>query len=127
MRIRLRARERAVLGLFGDGDAAGWRAAKAAIATLAAYCRSHRIRMLIVNLPELHELKPYPFQRITDLTRQAAAENGAEFIDLLPDLQDRDPTSLWVSPTDPHPNGLANELIANAIFRKLQTIRLETE
>jgi lysophospholipase L1-like esterase len=112
------------LGLFGDGDAAGWRAAKAAIARLAAYCRSHRCRLLIVNFPELHELKPYPLQRITDLVGQAAADDGADFLDLLPDLQDRDPASLWVSPTDPHPNGLANGLIADAIFRKLQTIKL---
>jgi lysophospholipase L1-like esterase len=113
------------LSLYGDGDAAGWRAAKAAIATLAAYCRSHRITLLIVNFPELHELKPYPLQRITDFARQAAAENGAEFLDLLPDLRDQNPASLWVSPTDPHPNGRANELIANAIFRKLQTIRIQ--
>ena len=114
------------LGLYGDGDAAGWRAAKAGIAELADYCRSHRIRLLIVNFPELHELKPYPLQRITDLVRQAAAENGADFLDLLPALADRDPQSLWVSPTDPHPNGLANELIANAIFRELQTVKLHT-
>jgi lysophospholipase L1-like esterase len=114
------------LGLYGGGRSAGWLAAKAAMKTLADEARARRIKLLVATLPELHELKDYPLQGITDLVRAAAEENGAEFIDLLPALANNDPASLWVSPTDPHPNTHANEVIANALFGKLTTMERES-
>jgi len=110
------------LNLYGGGDAKGWLDAKASIGRLAAYCRSHNIKLLVAHLPELHDLQHYRFAKITELVRQAAKENGAEFIDVLPELKANDPATLWVSPSDPHPNALANELIANALFRQLATM-----
>jgi hypothetical protein len=41
----------------------------------------------------------------------------------MPDFKVYDPTKLWVSPTDAHPNGLGNEIIANALFRKLEEMK----
>jgi len=110
------------LGLYDRGNAAGWLAAKAAIAGLAAYCRSHGIKLLIAHLPELHDVAHYPLQEITELVRQVASENGTDFVDVLPELKGRDAATLWVSRSDPHPNAHANELIGNALFRKLETM-----
>ena len=110
------------LALYGGGASAGWLAAKAAMRKLAAETRSRRIKLLVATLPELHELKNYPLQRITDLVREATGEDGVDFIDVLPALQSYDPATLWVSPTDPHPNAKANEAIANTLFRKLETM-----
>ena len=108
------------LALYRGGGAAGWIEAKAAIGKLAAYCRSHHVKLLIAHLPELHDLEHYPLQEITELLQQAASENGTDFVDVLPELEQRDAAKLWVSRSDPHPNAHANELIANALFRKLE-------
>jgi lysophospholipase L1-like esterase len=110
------------LGLYGGGNAKGWLDAKAAIGSLAAYCRSHGIKLLIAHLPELHDVAHYPLQEITELVRQAAGENGAEFVDALPEFKGQEASTLWVSRSDPHPNALANELIANALWRKLESM-----
>ena len=115
-------RESYYLNLYGDGRAEGWIKARASIEQLAEYCKSHKIKLLVAHLPELQDLQNYPFQKITQLVEQAAKENGAEFVDVLPDLKRHDPAELWVTPPDPHPNGLAHELIANALFRKLSTM-----
>jgi lysophospholipase L1-like esterase len=77
------------LSLYGDGTSKGWRDAKAAIGRLAGYARESKVPLLIANLPELHDVAHYRFQRITDLVRQAADENGAAFVDLLPYLKDQ--------------------------------------
>ena len=108
--------------LYGDGSSAGWRDAKAALAALAAYAHAHEIKLLVAHLPELHALAPYPFQDITDLLHAAAKQNGAAFVDVLPQLQSEPPSRLWVSPSDPHPNSRAHELIASALFAKLVTM-----
>ncbi|MCC6779375.1 MAG: SGNH/GDSL hydrolase family protein [Hyphomicrobiales bacterium] len=109
--------------LYGNGEAAGWQAAKAHIAKLAAYAREHHKRLLIASLPELHDLEHYRFQRVTDLVREAAEENGAAFVDLLPDLRRAASADLWVTPSDQHPNALAHGLIAEGLFRKLDAMR----
>jgi lysophospholipase L1-like esterase len=106
------------LGLYAD-DAPGWRDAKAALAQLASYTRAHHQKLLVASLPDLHQLDPYPLQGITDLAQQVAQDNGADFVDVLPALKTEPPLTLWVTPTDPHPNAKANALIAEALFRKL--------
>jgi lysophospholipase L1-like esterase len=106
------------LGLYAD-DAPGWRDAKAALTQLADYARAHHEKLLVASLPELHQLDPYPLQSITELVQQAARDNGADFVDVLPALKAEPPLQLWVSPTDPHPNARAHALIADALFRKL--------
>ncbi len=58
---------------------------------------------------------------------EAARQSGAEFIDLLPALQAQPPRSLWVAPTDPHPNARANAMIADALFAKLTTMKTVRE
>jgi lysophospholipase L1-like esterase len=109
--------------LYGDGNGKGWIDAKASIGKLAEYCKVHDIRLLIAHLPDIHGFEPYPLQRVTDLLERTARENGADFVDVMPDLKGHDSAKLWVSPTDAHPNSLANEIIANALFRKLETMK----
>jgi lysophospholipase L1-like esterase len=108
------------LSLYGDGQSQGWRDSKAAIGRLADHAKANRVQLLIASLPELHDVANYRFQRITDLVRQAAQENGAAFVDLLPSLKDQPSAKLWVTPPDPHPNAFANELIARGLFDALQ-------
>lgn len=109
------------LALYGGGEAKGWMDAKSYIARLAEFCRANRIALLIANLPELHDVRHYRLQRITDLVQAAAAQNGVAFVDLLPYLKDRASADLWVTPPDPHPNALAHGLIAQGIFDALSS------
>jgi len=111
------------LGLFGDGTTPGWLAAKAALKRLADYCKQNNIQLLVADHPELHDVKHYRFQKITDLIRDAAAENNVAFVDLLPYVRDQDSASLWVTPPDPHPNALAHKLLADGIFEALQKLQ----
>src|SRR5262245_16718231 len=109
--------------LYDDGRSKGWLDAKAAIGRLSAYCRKNGSNLLIAHLPELHNVQNYPFHSITDLVRLSAAENGVEFIDLLPNLKSTNSEKLWVTVPDPHPNSLAHELIAQGLFVKIQAMR----
>jgi lysophospholipase L1-like esterase len=110
------------LSLYGDGTSKGWLEAKAAIGRLAEATKASGIKLVIVNLPELHDVRNYRFGRVTDLVRQAAEENGAAFVDVLPAMADQPSSKLWVTPPDPHPNAYANELIAEALFAALQKV-----
>jgi lysophospholipase L1-like esterase len=110
------------LGLYDDGKSKGWLDAKAAIKRLADHCRANNIKLLVAHLPELHNVQNYRFGSITELVRQAAHENGAAFVDLLPHMQFHASEDLWVTPPDPHPNAFANDLIAAGLFTALQKL-----
>jgi len=49
--------------LYND-DAAGWQATQKAIAGFGKIARSNGIQIVVFHLPELRELKPYPFQDV---------------------------------------------------------------
>jgi lysophospholipase L1-like esterase len=115
------------LSLYGDGRAKGWLDAKEALRKLADYCRANNIHLLIVSLPELHDVQNYRFQRITDLVHQAAGEFGVPFVDILTHLKTHESSKLWVTPPDPHPNGFANEFIAQGIYEALQGMKFKNE
>ena len=111
------------LGLY-DAHSPGWIDARNAIARLADDTRAGNVALLVTSIPELHELSPYPLQSITAKVEAAARQSGAEFIDTLPALQAQPPQSLWVGPTDPHPNVRAHALIADALFAKLTAMKV---
>jgi lysophospholipase L1-like esterase len=114
------------LGLYGDdGQAKGWLDAKAYIAKLAAFTKAHGTKLLIASMPELHDVQHYRLQRITDLVHEAADENDVPFVDLLPYVQGVPSPELWVTPPDPHPNGLAHKLFAEGIFDALEKLSVK--
>jgi lysophospholipase L1-like esterase len=114
------------LGLYGDdGQAKGWLDAKAYIAKLAAFTEAHGTKLLIASLPELHDVQHYRLQKITDLVHEAADQNGVPFVDLLPYVQGIPSPELWVTPPDPHPNGLAHKLFAQGIFAALEKLKVD--
>lgn len=113
------------LGLYGHGSGPGWLASKASIEKLANFCKAKGIALVVVNLPEMHDVGNYKFSEITSLVEQAAKENGAPFIDILPYLKNETSSKLWVTVPDPHPNGYANGFIAEGLFRGLQEIDLK--
>lgn len=105
--------------LYRD-DQPGWLAAKEAFHQLSRYCEEQGIELVVVNYPELHELAPYPFNGVTELVREESERAGRPFLDLLPVVADEEPESLWVTPTDAHPNGKAAGLYATELKRFLE-------
>ena len=108
------------LGLYGGGNATGWLKAKESIEKLAGYCKSHGIALVIANLPELHDVQHYRFDKISNLVRDAANQYSVDYVDILPYLQKEESAALWVTPPDPHPNAHANDLIAQGLYRALK-------
>ena len=112
-------------GLYDEAsNPGGWRAAEVAIRKLAAYCRDHGILLMIVNYPELRELKPYPFPAVGRRLSALAAELKVPYLDLLDSVSNEDAAGLWVTRPDPHPNEKAHGLFADAIRQWMEGERL---
>ncbi len=105
-------------GLYDD-NVAGWQQTQKAIAGFAEASRSLGVPLVVFHLPELRELKPYPFSDVTAKVRRAVEAQGLPFVDLLPTVENLAPASLWVTVPDPHPNGRANEAFAGRMVEVL--------
>jgi len=102
-----------------DDNATGWQQTQKAIAGFAETSRSMGAKLVVFHLPELRELKPYPFQDVTAKVKKAVEANGLRFVDLLPTVEGMDPASLWVTVPDPHPNGKADTAFTDGMLREL--------
>jgi lysophospholipase L1-like esterase len=100
--------------LYGP-NSEGWNQARIALDRLAKFCRASNIKLMIVNYPELHQLDPYPFPQVTASVEGLANQSDVPFLDLLSSVDGVEPSSLWVSPTDAHPNRNATERFAEAM------------
>lgn len=102
-------------------DAPGWQEEERSFIELAAFCRVKGIRLMVANYPELHELDNYPFPDVTGRIAALAQREELPFVDLLPSIRSEVPTSLWVTPTDSHPNAKAAELFSAALVGMLKS------
>jgi lysophospholipase L1-like esterase len=99
----------------------GWHAAQAALADLVHMGKERHIPVAMYILPELHDLSAgYPFLDIHRELKGLGDRIGLPVVDLLPVFMGYSPeTALWVSPTDAHPNALAQSMIAVGIYESL--------
>jgi lysophospholipase L1-like esterase len=105
------------LTLYSDQNP-GWQECKKALHELIVICESEQIQLIIVIIPELHQPNEnYRFEKVHKFIRDIGKSNQVPVIDLLPEFQNSQPESLWVSPADPHPSILAHKIIANGIFK----------
>lgn len=100
-------------------DAAGWTKSKQAIAQFAQVARDLGAELIVFNIPELRELRPYPFADVTAKVRAAVEGQTLRFVDLLPAVQDLEPSTLWVTVPDPHPNDRANDAFARQMTKDI--------
>ncbi len=104
--------------LYKD-NAPGWIKTQEALAGFAKVAKDAGIQLVVVHVPELHELKPYPFADVTAKVRAAVEAQGVQFVDLLPTVENLGPSTLWVTVPDPHPNGTADIAMAKGIVPPL--------
>ena len=102
-----------------EDNAPGWKATQKAIAGFADVSRKTGVKIVVFHLPELRELKPYPFADVTTNVKKVVEENGLRFVDLLPTVENLDPASLWVTVPDPHPNAKADTAFSDGMIREL--------
>jgi hypothetical protein len=102
-----------------NGDAAGWLKTQQSLAAFAALAREIGAPLIVFNIPELRELKPYPFADITAKVRAVVEGQKVPFVDLLPAVETLDPASLWVTVPDPHPNGKADIALSKAMVPEI--------
>jgi lysophospholipase L1-like esterase len=94
-------------------DRAGLIKAKDAFLQLRDVCRENNIKLQVVLIPELHNLKDYPFKREHNIILDFLKDNHIESMDLTPYFSVyENPMELWVAYDDAHPNKKAHILIA---------------
>jgi lysophospholipase L1-like esterase len=87
-----------------------------ALHELAVEARQHGIRLYLAMTPDVHDLVNYRLGFVHDLVARIAAEEGYEYVDLLPPLRNLTPAHLWSMPGDPHPNALGHRLMAQGLY-----------
>lgn len=87
---------------------------------LDAKIQSEGGELAIVLFPLLHEFDDYPFQEIHDKIHGFCQENDIPLLDLLSAFSRCTAESLWVHPTDYHPNEIAHEIAAKEVHSFLQ-------
>ena len=85
-----------------------------------AFCDQRKIPFLVVIWPFLQGLGPgehYPWQKLHDLVAADCKAAEIPLLDVLPQLKETNSEDLWVTPADPHPNTLAQELVIPTITK----------
>jgi len=79
------------------------------------------IPILIVLIPDIHNIRNYPFKGVYKLiVTEFGMCNNANVIDLMPYFDTKiDPRDYWVTPEDPHHNAEAHRIIAEAIYPEI--------
>jgi len=98
-----------------------WQQSRDALAHAVELGNQHGFRVALVIWPELYELEgDYPFVPIHKLVRETCGRLGIPALDLLDTFRGHKSATLWVHPSDHHPNEEANRLAADAIARLLR-------
>jgi hypothetical protein len=105
---------------------AGWDLCRQSLQDMAATLRARETPVVLMIFPLLVELTngKYPFTAEHELVTKTGSEYAMVVLDLLPEFLGLGPSSLWVSPTDSHPNARAHAIAAAALYRTLFAHRL---
>jgi len=88
-----------------------------------AYISEQEKKLLVVIYPLLWQLNDeYPLNTEHRFMRDALAEAGIAYLDLLEKFEGMPAASLWAHPTDHHPNAAAHGHAADAISNKLAAL-----
>jgi lysophospholipase L1-like esterase len=100
--------------------APGYLAMQSSLRELSDYARAHHIRLYLAMVPDVHNLRNYPFLSIHEDMKKMAEADGYRFIDLYPALQGLEPAQIYSMPGDPHPNAEGHKRMAEAIYPVLK-------
>ncbi len=104
--------------LYSKGSPA-FDATKKALIKLSKYCADNNKKLYLAMVPDIHKLEDYPFLDIHLSMRKFANSNNFEFVDFLSNFQEYKSSELWNMPSDPHPNKLGHQIMADLMFATL--------
>jgi lysophospholipase L1-like esterase len=122
--IENRRRIEGFRSMYAD-DYAGWTAARRALKTMGGLCRERGVPLVVAIFPLFGNPldERYPFEDVHAKVAQAAAEAGAQVVDLLPLYRGLDWRLLVVDGADDeHPNEIAHRIAAQAIARAVDGV-----
>lgn len=96
-----------------------WEDCKGELLKLRGESEKWKFKLLIVIFPVLWDLDHYPLEDVHKLLHEQFAELGIAYIDLLDTFRGHNAESLWVHPTDQHPNEIAHRMAAEKIAEYL--------
>jgi len=102
-----------------DDNSEGLRLAKNELKKLNDHCLARNKKCILINMPDIHQLKPYNLQFINEKMVKFSKKINLDYLDLLPIFDDVDEKKVWNKYQDPHPNAYAHKLISNYIFEYL--------
>jgi len=94
---------------------------EAQLRELAQAVKTDGARFLIVVLPLLYDFEHYPFGEIHSTMLEWGRDNDVAVIDGFDVLKRYKASDLWVHASDHHPNEVAHDAIAQAIFERIST------
>jgi len=100
-----------------QNDFEGWILTQKSFAKLGKYANDRNIPVVVAMIPDIHNLKNYPFGFIHKKIKKLSEDNGFEFVDLYDSFKNIEkPEEIWAMPGDPHPNAKGHQLIANQLL-----------
>jgi lysophospholipase L1-like esterase len=109
---------------FGE-DAEGWVRARRALEEAKSISDRRGVRLVLAIFPVLWRLSDdYPFAEIHQTVAEFAGQTGIPVVDLHPAFVGHDGPELWVHPNNQHPNEVAHEIAAEALYGFLQEQRI---
>jgi len=95
-----------------------WRQHQQQLYDIIRYCEDKKVTLRAVLMPFIRTGgKKYEADRLHRVLREFFEVHHTPVLDLLPTLSGRDRAELVVNERDPHPNELAQELFADAVWR----------
>lgn len=90
---------------------------KNALSDIKTICKENNARLLVVIFPFYYQLNgDYPFRPIHDHVKSYCDKESIPVLDLLPFYKNFNGPELWVHPVDQHPNEIAHDIAAKAIY-----------
>lgn len=107
-------------------DSTTWNDCRDLLKGMQLVSKEYHFRFLVVIFPMLWQLDDtYPFTDLHARIVGACRAAGCEVLDLLDTYRGRRAETLWVHPTDQHPNDLAHRLAAEQIAARLTAGRAD--
>ena len=90
------------------------------IQKLKQYSDNNNIKFFVHFVPELHDLKNYPFINEHNIIKKFLVQKKIKFVDGIDYLKNLDESDLWVSVEDTHANEKAHKLIGEYLLKFIQ-------
>ena len=106
-------------------DRPGWLQCQSALTELAGLCQAQKMGLLVLMIPELHSpAEDYAFDEAHRKVQDLLSTCGVEVLEIREAFAGIEPSRLWVSPGDAHPNAEAHRRIALALYDALRASSL---